>query len=377
MPRTKMIVAGLTCLDITPEFKKFPDSSISDIFRPGKTVLAGNAEVNAGGSVSNTGLAMQFLGGDTVLMGKIGNDLFGKLLLDYLEAYPAEKDMAVDDHGFTSYSVILAVPGIDRIFIHNPGAADSFTAADIDYLKCEEALVFHMGYPNIMSRLYENEGKELTEIFRRVKSAGCITSMDFAAVDSDSAAAAADWDKILKRTLPYVDFFMPSIEEILALLEKDRHAELKKEAAGRDITEIIDLEKDVIPLADRLLSMGCAAAIIKCGARGIYYKTTYCERFYELGHTVGANLMDFGEKSGFEEAYMPDRIVSGTGAGDTSIAAFLMAAVKGYSLEMCVKLAAAEGACCVTALGALEGLKPLEELEKRINSGWKKVSAKE
>ena len=36
-----------------------------------------------------------------------------------------------------------------------------------------------------------------------------------------SASGHANWHAILKRTLPYVDIFIPSIEEILFMLRRD------------------------------------------------------------------------------------------------------------------------------------------------------------
>ena len=63
-------------------------------------------------------------------------------------------------------------------------------------------------------------------------------------------------------------------------------------------------------------------------------------------------------------------MVSGTGAGDAAIGAFLTALMRGYPLKWCLHLAAAEGACCVAALDALSGLKTLDDLESKINGGW-------
>ena len=67
-------------------------------------------------------------------------------------------------------------------------------------------------------------------------------------------------------------------------------------------------------------------------------------------------------------------ILSGTGAGDTSIAAFLTAMLKGYPLERALQLSAATGASCVAAYDALSGLKSFEELEAKIDDGWQKNS---
>ena len=78
------------------------------------------------------------------------------------------------------------------------------------------------------------------------------------------------------------------------------------------------------------------------------------------------------EKADFEKSYVPDEVLSGTGAGDTSIAAFLTAMLEGYTPEKCMQLAAATGACCVAAYDALSGLKPFAELEERIEKGWAK-----
>lgn len=85
--------------------------------------------------------------------------------------------------------------------------------------------------------------------------------------------------------------------------------------------------------------------------------------------------MDIGactEKCGFEKSYVPERILSGTGAGDTSIAAFLTAMLERYPLEEAMQLATATGASCVAAYDALSGLHPLDELSEKIKNGWKK-----
>src|SRR5712691_2078947 len=66
-----------------------------------------------------------------------------------------------------------------------------------------------------MERMYANDGIELAAIFSRVKALGLTTSLDLSMPDPNSAAGRANWHAILRATLPYVDVFLPSAEEIL------------------------------------------------------------------------------------------------------------------------------------------------------------------
>ena len=56
--------------------------------------------------------------------------------------------------------------------------------------------------------------------------------------------------------IPLVDFFVPSVEELCFMLDRERFQEWQERAAGRDITEILDVEKDIRPLADRCMELG-------------------------------------------------------------------------------------------------------------------------
>lgn len=372
MKKNRIIAAGHICIDITPLFEERKYKNISELLVPGKLIHVGAADVHTGGSVANTGLAMKLLGADVSLMGKVGNDEFGSMILNILKTYQAAEGMIVDESSSTSYSTVLAIPGIDRIFLHNPGANDTFSSEDLNLKLIREAGLFHFGYPPIMEKMYEHDGAELVKVFKLAKKCGCMTSMDLAAVDEDSPAGRADWKTIFKETLPYVDFFLPSVEEICYMLDKEKYRRLQKRAGGRDVTEVLSLEKDVIPLAEQILDMGCKLAIIKCGAAGFYYKTKGKEAFDTLSADSGIELSGFADREGFEKSYVPDAVISGTGAGDTTIAAFLTAMVKGYPFERCIQLAAATGASCVAAVDALSGLKPFDELIEKIDAGWKK-----
>ena len=372
MGRKKIITAGHICLDVTPIFPQEKVSRLDDILRPGRLINMENVSVSTGGSVANTGLGLKILGADVSLMGKIGDDDFGKLVLNVLEKYQASEGMLVCKGERTSYSVVLAIPGIDRIFLHDPGANNTFCADDVPQEILEEAALFHLGYPPLMKQMYQNGGSELKCLMKRAKDCGVATSLDFTSIDESAEVGTVDWYLLLKEVIPYIDFFVPSVEELCYMLDKERFHSWQARAAGGDITEILDIEKDVKPLADISMKLGAKVLLIKCGAKGMYYRTADSETLKQVGAKVELDISKWADRDGFEKSFKPERIASGTGAGDTSIAAFLKAMLDGDTIEESVQLAAATGACCVAAYDAIGGLKSFDELRSKIVAGWEK-----
>ncbi|MBR2702664.1 MAG: carbohydrate kinase family protein, partial [Oscillospiraceae bacterium] len=227
----------------------------------------------------------------------------------------------------------------------------------------------HFGYPPLMKKMIEQDGAELTELFRRAKQHGLATSLDLAAIDPDSYAGHVDWGAILRGVLPYVDFFLPSFEELCFMLDRERYERLAQR--GGVITEGLDAEREALPLAGQLMAMGCRVALIKCGTGGMVYRTADRASFEKAGLHLDCGA--WADQTGIQRCFRADVVRSGTGAGDTSIAAFLTAVLDGKTPAECAALAAAEGACCVTAYDALSGLRPLPELETRIRGGWETI----
>ena len=407
MRAKKAVVAGHICLDITPVFPAnahTPD--IGRLLRPGKLVHMDGVSVHTGGCVANTGLAMKILGADVRLLAKVGDDAFGRMVRVLFDEYEAGGDLLEEKGGTTSYSVVLAPPGIDRVFLHCPGANDTFRAEDVLKFIPEEkgtfhgetksqafdqfpsgraviagaaaeaanplrgASLFHFGYPTLMKRMYTDNGTELERLLRAVKSAGIATSLDLAAVDPDSEAGRADWESILRRVLPYVDFFVPSFEELCFMLDRPHYDALQDAFGSDDITKHLDLETDIRPLAEKCLALGANAVLLKCGAPGMYLLTS--SHMEKVGAKLELKARKWNSFSRFEKSYKIDHVVSGTGAGDTSIAAFLASLLKGMGPEEALENAAATGALCCTGIDALEGLEPLEAVRMMIKSGWKK-----
>ncbi len=254
--------------------------------------------------------------------------------------------------------------------MHHPGANDTFTSADLDLEAIAQSVLFHFGYPPLMKQFYLERGNELTAMFKKVSEMGVVTSLDMVAVDPSSPAGMVDWQAILAKTLPHVDIFAPSVEELLFMLDKPALARLQSAAYGRDITSVVDLERDVKPLADKVLRMGAAMTMIKCGAPGLYFASSSVDRIASVEHKFGFALSGWNNREYFQPGFKADRVLSATGAGDAAIAAFLVSLLSQQPLAACLQYAAGAGACCVTEYDSLSGLKSFAEMQQKMDAGW-------
>ncbi|MDO4869267.1 MAG: carbohydrate kinase family protein [Bacillota bacterium] len=336
-------VAGCLSIDICPRFVS-SGNDFGDIIKPGQiTHIEGN-DVFAGGSVANTGIAMKLFGVEPLLLGRIGGDSFGRMLQGMLrDQVGAGADTVVVDHETpTAYSLILAPEGLDRAILQNPGANDAFRLSDIDWEQIKGCRLMHFGHPPTIRHFYENDGCELEALFAKAREMDMVTSLDLCAVDPASEAGRADWGAILRRVLPLVDFFVPSRQELADML-----------GAGG--------EAAVSELIDACVELGATNILIKEGENGMSYRNgcDFSDIERKLGR-AGGSMADWEGCRGHAPAVKAIKEVSGLGAGDTSIAAYLSAMMRGFSFEDTLYLARAEGALCVSDASATAGLRPLE-----------------
>lgn len=367
-----IVVAGLVCLDIMPILLHTPVKELTELLRPGQLVKASGVNLNTGGAVSNTGLGLKVLGGEVCLMGRVGDDEFGRIVLNKFKEYGVDNCVKISPDSSTAYSVVLNVPGVDRIFIHDPGSNDTFGMEDLNMEQIRNASIFHFGYPSTMRRMYLNGGEECVRMFQTVKRFGVTTSMDMSMVDTTSEAARVDWRRFMRDILPYVDIFAPSVEELSYMIDPEGYEQLTAAADGSDITGTVSKEY-IRTLADELISWGAKIALIKCGAPGMYLRTGSVSQMKALRTGMDINSLDWADVDCYEQSYDPGTMRSGTGAGDTSIAGFLLAVQRGYPWKRCLELAAAAGASCIRGYDSLSGLRPLDELNAQIERGWPKL----
>ena len=365
-----VIVAGHICFDVIPSFTNQELKSMSDIFIPGKLINMGSAKISTGGPVSNTGIALKILGIKTGLMGKIGDDYFGEGVMKLLKIRDAHEGMIVVKGEETSYTIVIVPPGFDRIFLHNPGANNTFCANDIDYEAVSKAKLFHLGYPPLMRKLFENDGRELIEIFKRVKRLGVTTSLDMSIPDPYSESGKVNWEKILTELLPYVDIYLPSIEETMFMISRNDFNYLNDHSSGHDILDNLDLNK-LQELGEKLISFGSKIVVLKCGVKGYYIRTQSEKVLNKLGKAKPDDIKNWASRELHEESFHVPAVASATGSGDSSIAGFLSAFLKGETIENSIRIACAVGGQNVQVFDAVSGIKSWEETVEMIND-WGK-----
>jgi sugar/nucleoside kinase (ribokinase family) len=367
MSTRSAVVAGHICLDIIPAFSISPGHGGS-VVEPGKLLNVGPAALATGGAASNTGLALHRLGIPTRIMGKIGDDLFGRAILDIVAARdPALTAGMIISDSPSSYTVVISPPGADRSFLHCTGANDTFGPEDVDPAKLAGADLFHFGYPPLMRRMHIDGGHELAALFRSVKQAGLATSLDLAHVDVDAPAGKVDWRRLLTMVMPYVDFFLPSLDEALFTLDRDDFAEVVRRTGDRSLAAAAGIER-LAAAADAIIGMGAAVVGLKLGDQGMYLRTTAdAARLARVG-PLALNAAWCGREL-LAPTFRVD-VVGTTGAGDCAIAGFFAALLRGQDPAAALTSAVAAGASNVEVADAISGIPTWVDLHARIDRGW-------
>jgi sugar/nucleoside kinase (ribokinase family) len=366
-------VAGHICLDIIPALEH-RESGLESLMQPGKLSSVGPAVTSTGGAVSNTGIALHRLGMDTKLMGKIGDDRFGSIILDILNDQDSSLTdrMIISEGEESSYTLVISPPGVDRIFLHCSGTNDTFTANDVSEHDLEGCGLFHFGYPPLMKKMYEDSGDELVRLFQKVEWKGLATSLDMTMVDPDSDAGKQDWTALLRNVLPHVDMFLPSYEEIVFMLndfekeglrQKGKFADSIEEADGAVLHEI----------SKTLLAMGTAIVCIKLGDQGFYMRTSSdIGRIQKISGFTPELAEQWADRELLSPCYKVD-VAGTTGAGDCTIAGFLTGWMKELSPEEVMTAAAAVGSFNVEQADSTSGVPPWSVVQERMCSGGERL----
>lgn len=281
----------------------------------GKLLLLDNLSLHAGGSAVNTAIALSKLGIRSGVMGKMGRDGFSNFILKELKKNNVDtKGIVRDKKALTSCSIVLVDPDGERSFMQYLGANAQFSLKDVDLSLLKGTKVLHIAGALL---LFGFDGQPAALLLKKAKKMGLTTSLDIV------WDARERWMRLLKPCLPYVDIFLPDVEEARMLTGKKGPREI----------------------ADILISHGVKIVGLTLGKDGCYLKDKDKEMFIPS---------------------FKARVVDSTGAGDSFAAGFLAGYLKGWELEKIGQLANCVGAMCVKVIGATGGIETLEEAERMI-----------
>ncbi|MGI8824547.1 MAG: carbohydrate kinase family protein [Chloroflexota bacterium] len=360
-----VVVAGHICLDLMPSL---PGDRSPVRYEPGALVQVGPMRLSTGGSAANVGVALHRLGVPARLVAKVGSDPFGERIREIL----GDEDPSLASHVIaasgehTSYSLLLSPPGQDRMVLHFPGANDTFSEHDVNPRMLSGARIFHFGYPPAMRRMYAEHGEGLRRILDMAKEAGLATVLDMCYPDPSSAAGAVDWRRILWTCLPAVDIFLPSLPEIMLMLEPERSRVALKR--GPETLSAEPMQR-IADLGEQLLEMGAGIVGIKAGDRGMYVVSRCEGRIRAIGASLALDSGLWTGVSLWSSAFQA-HAEGTTGAGDAANAGFMLGLLEGMSPEDTATAACAAGGSSVEAADATSGVRSWHETKARIAGGW-------
>ena len=357
----KIAVAGHLCLDLHPDLKILPADAL---ITPGKVFEIGDLGIGTGGSVSNTGISLFKLGVDTQLLTCVGDDMVSQMILESIATHHPIliENIKILENQNGSYTMVFSPGNQDRTLIHYPGTNENFGIEHIDFELLNETAIFHLGYPPLLPRLVNEDGFELELLYSKVKESGVVTSLDLSLPDPHGNTSSADWKKILKRVLPFVEIFLPSIEEIVFMLRKSDYLTWNGEVLPYLTKQYME------DLADEILELGTAVSGFKLGNLGMYLKTSSDLRHFQNLET----MLDVSEWMGvnlWQPAFQVE-VQGTTGAGDSAYAGFLAELLQGSGPVQTLKMACAVGACNVEDADSVRGILTRKEILKRIDQGW-------
>ena len=302
--RLDVVVAGLAVVDVLGRHVQF-----SALPKPGGLKLLDSITLSTGGNVSNVGIDLAKLGFRIGAITRIGDDALGMFILQEFRKHRIGSTcVLVDRKEQTSATLVAIGKDGERTFLHTRGCLANFRASDVlkNLHLVKRAKILAFGY---LGLLPETE-KDLEYLFKTIKNKTGVNIL------LDTGGTPRKQRKVLASFICYVDYFIPSYEEAVAL-------------TGRENPEHI---------IQYLYDAGAPNVVgVKMGAKGCFIATP--------------------EMTEYVPAAKVKRVVDTTGAGDAFVAGFLAATIREFSPFAAARIGNAVAAECITGVGASSAIR--------------------
>jgi fructokinase len=113
----------------------------------GKSLSEGsNFLKKTGGAPMNVAAAIAALGGKVMMAAKVGNDPFGKQLIDEMNSFGVDTNMMLlDNEHFTTLAFVSLMEDGERDFVFSRGADGQLSEKDIEAIDLNEIAIIHFG----------------------------------------------------------------------------------------------------------------------------------------------------------------------------------------------------------------------------------------
>jgi ribokinase len=291
-----IVVVGSINMDLVTHAERIP--------RAGETITGTDFQIHSGGKGANQAVAIAKLGHPCVLLGAVGDDVFGEDLLRTLSAYGVDMRNVRHVSGSSGTASIIVNSRAENCIVVTPG---SNAHVSIEYLEINE-------------RVIRDAGIVLVQLEIPIESVEWVVNCCAAhniPVMLDPAPARALSPKILRS----VEWFTPNQTEAEFYAGDAQHTDA---------------------VVEKLLSMGIRNVILKRGAEGALIADSRGGRAWTPAFDVAAR--------------------DTTAAGDAFNGAFAVGVMRGMPLPECGRFAAAAAAIAVTRCGAQPSLATQEEV---------------
>lgn len=269
--------------------------------------LVDDATLTIGSSSAIFACGAARLGLRVAFIGKVGDDTFGRFMVNALAERGIDvRGIVVDPALKTGLTVILS-RGQDRAILTHLGAINALRAAEIDMRTIAHTRHLHLGSYYLLDALRP----DIPKLFAQARALGLTVSLD------TNYDPAEHWEGDIEETLKNVDIFLPNELELTAIARRTEwHTALQ------------------------VLSLRTPTVAVKRGADGAAVRRGAVE---------------------LEVHPEPLAVIDTTGAGDSFDAGFVYGHLAGWDLERTLRFAAACGALSTQAAGGVAAQPTLTE----------------